>query len=178
MKTLVVVGHPNLSGSCINRRWTEALKSLQSEDLHVHVLTDVVKIDGSFDLLSEQALLQKFDRIILQFPLYWYMVPGIMKVWMDTVWAEGWCYGEGGTHMEGKLLEVAVSCGAPDFCFDESIPGNISLEKYMSFIIGTAGFIRAKAGGVFAFYGAGSPNLEERLEENTKQYIDFVLQKK
>lgn len=177
MKTLVVVGHPNLSKSKINRSWVEGLKPHEGEDLRIHILTDVIRADKSFDLASEQALLAQYDRIILQFPLYWYMVPGIMKEWMDTVWAEGWCYGDGGVHMEGKIIEVAVSCGAPDFVFDEKTPGNISLEKYMSFVIGSAGFVRAKAGGVFAFYGAGMPDVDSRIEKNVKDYIDFVTKK-
>lgn len=177
MKTLVVVGHPDLSKSKINRSWVEGLKSYEGDDLRIHVLADVIKADKSFDLASEQALLMQYDRIILQFPLYWYMVPGIMKEWMDTVWAEGWCYGDGGVHMEGKLIEVAVSCGAPDFVFDEQTPGNISLEKYMSFMIGSAGFMRAKAGGVFAFYGAGMPDVDSHIEENVREYIDFVTKK-
>lgn len=177
MKTIVVVGHPDLSQSKVSRRWVEALRPYEGEDLRIHILSDVVGADGRFDLEKEQKLLEAYDRIILQFPLYWYMVPSVMKEWMDTVWAEGWCYGDGGVHMEGKLLEVAVSCGAPEFVFDEAKPGNISLETYMAFMVGTAGFVRAKSGRVFAFYGAESPDSDSRLEANAKEYITFVTQK-
>ncbi len=174
MKTLVVVGHPNLARSVVNKTWTDAIRAIQNENLRVHALDEVVRADGSFDIVAEQRLLQEYDRIILQFPFYWYMVPGIMKEWMDTVWAEGWCYGEGGVHLEGKLIEAAVSCGAPEFCFDATKPGNISIETYMSFIVGSAAFVRARAGRIFAFYGAESDDVSTRLVENTRAYIDFV----
>lgn len=40
-------------------------------------------------LQSGAGIAEQYDRIVLQFPLYWYMPPAIMKMWMDTVWAEG-----------------------------------------------------------------------------------------
>lgn len=170
MKTLVVVGHPCLEKSVINKAWVEALRPFENEQLKIHILDEVIREDGTFDLSSEQKLLEEYDRIVLQFPLYWYMPPAIMKQWMDTVWADGWAWGEGGDKMKGKLIEAATSCGAPEIAFSGT-----SLATYLSFVAGSAGFVQAKSGDIFAFYAAEAPGYEARLEENCKEYIRFII---
>lgn len=169
MKTLVVVGHPHLGRSVVNKAWREALRSVESEDIIVHVLSDVADENGEFDIEAEHDLLKSVDRVVLQFPLYWYMPPSIMVHWMTTVWCDGWAYGEGGVCMEHLLLEVACSCGAPEVAF-----GQISLETYLSFLRGSAGFLRCRAGRIFAFYGAEAPDAMSRLPLNVEEYVRFV----
>ena len=93
---------------------------------------------------------------------------------MDEVWCEGWAYGDGGTMMENKQIDIAVSCGAPKFVFDA--PGAVSLSAYMNFLLGSAAFMRAKAGSVFALYGAEPKISQATLEENTKEYFKFLTQ--
>lgn len=169
MKTLVVVGHPNLEKSVINKAWREALRPIESDEVIVHVLSEVVGEDGNFDVAREQALLEGVDRVILQFPLYWYMPPAIMLHWMTTVWCDGWAYGENGVHMEHLLLEVACSCGAPEVAF-----GGTSLASYLQTIKGSAAFVRCRMGRIFAYYGAEAPDTMERLPKSIEEYIRFV----
>lgn len=170
MKTLVVVGHPHIATSVVNKAWTEAAESLRSEDVTVHVLEDAIRADGTFDLRAEQELISAADRIILQFPLYWYMPPGIMVEWMDTVWAEHWAWGEGGDAMVGKRIDAAVSCGAPEVAFRAT-----TLREYLAFVKGSAAFVRAEGGGFHAFYDAEGERAEERLTANVEEYKRFVL---
>ena len=40
--------------------------------------------------------------IVLQHPLYWYSVPGLLKHWFDKVLARGFAYGAGGRELVGK----------------------------------------------------------------------------
>lgn len=172
MKTIVIVGHPDLSSSVVNKAWVDALRFIESENVKVHVLHEAIQEDGLFNIKEEQVLLEQYDRIVLQFPLYWYMPPAIMKVWMDTVLAEGWAWGDCQHALKGKLLEVATSCGAPEVAFS-----NTSLETYLSFIRGTAGFIQAECGRCFAFYAAECEGVEQRLKGNCEEYIKFICEK-
>ncbi|MDN4754469.1 NAD(P)H-dependent oxidoreductase [Porphyromonadaceae bacterium W3.11] len=170
MKTLVVVGHPCLKNSVINKAWVNALRPYENDQMKIHILEDALLEDGTFDIKKEQDLLEQYDRIVLQFPLYWYMPPAIMKLWMDTVWAEGWAWGEGGDRMKGKVIDAATSCGAPEVAFSQT-----SLATYLSFVQGSAGFVQAKGGEYFAFYAAESFGYETRLKENCKEYISFIV---
>ena len=49
--------------------------------------------------------------MVLQFPIYWYSSPSILKEWQDLVLEFGWAYGPGGTHLHGKKLVLAVTLG-------------------------------------------------------------------
>lgn len=49
----------------------------------------------SADVLAEQEKLDWADALILQFPLWWYSMPAILKGWVDRVYAHGFAYGVG-----------------------------------------------------------------------------------
>lgn len=47
------------------------------------------------DIAREQAKLVWADTIILQFPLWWFSMPAILKGWVERVFAYGFAYGVG-----------------------------------------------------------------------------------
>lgn len=47
------------------------------------------------DVRAEQDKLLWADLLILQFPLWWYSMPAILKGWIDRVYAYGFAYGVG-----------------------------------------------------------------------------------
>jgi len=47
------------------------------------------------DVRAEQEKLLWADALILQFPLWWYSMPAILKGWVDRVYAYGFAYGVG-----------------------------------------------------------------------------------
>src|SRR6478752_3045271 len=49
----------------------------------------------SADIAAEQAKLKWADAVILQFPLWWFSMPAIMKGWVERVYAYGLAYGVG-----------------------------------------------------------------------------------
>jgi NAD(P)H dehydrogenase (quinone) len=61
------------------------------------------------------------DLLILQFPMWWYSVPAIMKGWIDRVFAFGVTYDFGRTWdqgvMRGKRAMLTFSTGAPESTF-------------------------------------------------------------
>lgn len=77
------------------------------------------------DVAAEQAKLMWADTIVIQFPLWWFSVPAILKGWFDRVLAAGWAYrvmdpndpkrslryGDG--NLKGKRGMLVVTTGAP-----------------------------------------------------------------
>lgn len=49
----------------------------------------------SADIAREQEKLLWADAVILQFPLWWYSLPAILKGWVERVYAYGFAYGVG-----------------------------------------------------------------------------------
>lgn len=68
--------------------------------------------DGVIDVRAEQKALERADHVVLQYPTYWYSVPGLMKTWLDEVMTPGWAYGPGRPGaLVGKTLRVATTTG-------------------------------------------------------------------
>ncbi|PCE33757.1 NAD(P)H-dependent oxidoreductase [Burkholderia ubonensis] len=47
------------------------------------------------DIAREQAKLKWADAVILQFPMWWFSMPAILKGWVERVYAYGFAYGVG-----------------------------------------------------------------------------------
>ncbi len=60
---------------------------------------------------TRHELLEAADRVILQFPFYWYSSPALLKEWEDEVITAGWAYG-GGHALKGKELKLVVTTGS------------------------------------------------------------------
>lgn len=86
------------------------------------------------DIKAEQEKLLAADNVILQFPLWWFTVPAIMKGWMDRVFANGFGYGTsrawkryGDGVLAGKRAMIVVTTGAADaHLSDRGINGDIN----------------------------------------------------
>lgn len=115
MKTTVFVFHPRLNaGSRVNARLVQAARAAGTPDSPVEV-RDMYALypDFRIDVEAEKVALTDADRIVLQFPMYWYSTPALLKQWEDDVLEHGWAYGSTGTALHGKELGVAVSPGGP-----------------------------------------------------------------
>ncbi|AVX09704.1 MULTISPECIES: NAD(P)H-dependent oxidoreductase [Priestia] len=114
MKTLVLIAHPHIESSRVNKKWKES--ALNQTDVTVHDLYETY-CDQPIDVKVEQQLLLAHDRIVFQFPLYWYSSPPLLKQWFDEVFTFGWAHGPGGTKLTGKEWVLAISIGSPEHSY-------------------------------------------------------------
>ncbi len=71
------------------------------------------------EITAEQEKLKRADAVILQFPMWWYSMPAILKGWVDRVYARRFAYGVGPKgytrfgegNLKGKRAMVAVTAG-------------------------------------------------------------------
>ena len=110
MNTTVLVFHPHFDRSRVNRALADAAEGVPG--VQVRRMYELYP-DLRIDVAAEQAVLAAADRIVLQFPMYWYSCPALLKQWEDDVLTYGWAYGSTGTALRGKELLLAVSPGAP-----------------------------------------------------------------
>lgn len=109
MKTTVFVFHPHLTdGSKVNKALADAAKNENIEVRDMYQLYPDFKIDVE----REKQVLTATDRIVLQFPIYWYQTPALLKQWFDDVLEHGWAYGSTGKALQGKEVLLAASFGA------------------------------------------------------------------
>lgn len=129
MNTLVILAHPNLETSRVNKTWKAALE--QHENVTVHDLYATYP-DFQIDVERERQLLLSHDRIVFQFPFYWYSSPAILKEWQDLVLSYGWAYGQSGTQLHGKEFLLAVSTGGPAEAYQPEGYNRFNMEELLS----------------------------------------------
>lgn len=118
MKTLVIVIHPDIENSAVNRKWLETLKRFP-EKYTVHQLYGAYP-DQKLDVAAEQKLFEAHEVVVFQFPFYWFSGPPLFKQWLDEVMTCGWAYGSrSGYRMAGKKIALAISLGIDQ---DEYMP--------------------------------------------------------
>lgn len=56
------------------------------------------------DIRAEQAKLRWADTIIIQYPMWWFSVPAILKGWFDRVLTKGFAYGAADPQYQGRTM--------------------------------------------------------------------------
>lgn len=173
LKTLIVVSHPNLTHSVVNKRWIEELKKYP--DLYtVHDLYQAYP-DGVIDVAKEQALVEQHGNLILQFPLYWFNCPPRLKQWLDEVFLYGWAYGStSGYKLKSHKIALAVSAGISQEDFVEGGQYNGSLQQILQPFELTAKYVQADYAEPYLFYDAEFKLSPERVEASAKGYIEYL----
>jgi NAD(P)H dehydrogenase (quinone) len=82
------------------------------------------------DVARELDRLLRADLLVLQFPLWWFGMPAILKGWIDRVFLSGTVYGRSAVFERGRLRgKRAVACvttGAPESAFGpDSLNGEL-----------------------------------------------------
>lgn len=92
----------------------------QTEEMHA------TEMNGfSADIESEIEKLEWCDLLILQFPLWWFGLPAVLKGWVDRVFAMGRTYGGGRIYEDGvfrrKQALLSLTTGGPEEGYSEGV---------------------------------------------------------
>ncbi|MBC2850277.1 NAD(P)H-dependent oxidoreductase [Cetobacterium sp. 8H] len=170
MKILVVVSHPDLDNSVVNKRWIEELK--KEDDIKIRNLDEFYP-DRDIDIEVEKKYLEEAERVVFQFPFYWYSMPGIMRDYFDKVLEFKWAYGPNGDALKGKEFLVAVSVGAPQYSYQGGSYNNFTITELLRPLEATANAIQMIYLPYFAVFD--TPRLkEEQVNESAKNYIAHI----
>lgn len=106
--------HPAHKFSGANRAmWEAALRvgGISNVDLYADYPRYDIRID------AEQERLLEHDVIVLQFPLFWYSAPALVKEWIDLTFERGFAYGDGGDKLDGKWLMLAITTAGAEAAY-------------------------------------------------------------
>ncbi|WP_261512825.1 NAD(P)H-dependent oxidoreductase [Chryseobacterium paludis] len=173
MKTLVIVTHPNMDDSLINKRWMEALAQYPEK----YTIHDLYKIypDEKIDVIKEQELIESYDKIIFQFPFYWFSSPPLLKKWLDEVLTYGWAYGsKSGYKVGGKKIALAVSAGVNEEDYSATGEYKYTMEELTRPYELSFEYIKADYKGIFTYFGMEVNTTQEWVEKSVSMYLDFI----
>jgi NAD(P)H dehydrogenase (quinone) len=117
---------------------------------------------GTFspDIIAEQRKLAWCDLLLLQFPLWWYGVPAIVKGWIDRVLAYGFAYGQG-YNLSGRRAILVTTTGGPVRTFTSEKQRTIS-DMLDTIQRGTLYFCGMDVLPPYAIYGAAHADSDQR----------------
>jgi glutathione-regulated potassium-efflux system ancillary protein KefG len=168
-KTVILFAHPTFANSRLNKALVAAASEI--DGVEIRNLCEIYGNDISkIDVKAEQASLLNNDRIIFQFPLYWYSSPAMLKEWQDKVLEYGFAYGSSGDKLKDKEFLVVTTAGGSKADYDSSEYG---LNQILTPFKVTAQFTGMKYGSFFAIYDALNIT-DEELNGQTLEYIKLL----
>jgi len=159
---LLTLAHPALERSRANRALAKAAKGL--EGVTFHDLYETYP-DFAIDIEAEQEKLLAHDVIAVQFPLYWYATPALLKEWFDLVWLHGFAYGLDGNALAGKRLFAACTTGGAAKAYHAHGYNRFSMDEYLRPLEQTAYLCGMVWETPFVVHGAAIKDDEELKDE-------------
>lgn len=173
MKTLIVAAHPEIETSVVNKRWLEELKKYP-DSYTIHELYKEYP-DEKIDVEREQKLIESHGNLILQFPIFWFNCPSLLKKWLDEVFIHGWAYGSnGGDKLKDRKVALAVTAGVKEEDYCENGRYLYTLKQLLSPFEITFRYTNADYRSFFPFYGAEDAPSSEELKKNSEAYLEFL----
>jgi glutathione-regulated potassium-efflux system ancillary protein KefG len=161
MKILVLFAHPAFHKSKVNKILVDGLSDMESVTFH-DLYQEYPDLD--FDVKREQDLLMKHDVVVLQFPLFWYSTPAILKEWQDLVLEHGWAYGSQGNALKDKLFLCLVTTGGPRKAYRVGDFHNHTMNQLLSPLRQTAVLCKMKTLPPFVVHSTHALTLDETLD--------------
>ncbi len=170
MNILVLVAHPNMSQSRVNKTWAERIR--QEPRVTVRELYAAYP-DFKIDVEKEQRLLEAHDRVVFQFPFYWYSTPALLKQWQDDVLTYGWAFGPGGTRLRDKELMLAISAGSSEDAYRWDGYNRFTIGELTAPLQAVANLTGMRFLAPFTFCNAAAAS-EEQIRASAEAYVKHV----
>lgn len=150
-RLVVYYAHPGHKHSHVNRNMERAARGVAGITF-VDLYADYPRFD--IDVEIEQQRLLDHDVVLLQFPLFWYSTPSILKEWQDLVLEHGFAYGAGGDKLVGKRLMLAITAAGPEDAYTTGGYQHYPLRDFLRPLEQTARLCGMQFAPPYVLYGA------------------------
>lgn len=161
----------NKYSSKVNSSWIKELKKYPKE-FNIHNLYEANNKED-FNILKEQQLIEAHDKLILQFPIYWFNCPPLMKKWLDDVFLNGWAYGDN-NKMKNRDVRLIVTAGIKESSYKSTGRYKHTLDEVLVPFEVTFNYMQANYKGFYAFYSAEHESTDIRIENSHPEMLKFV----
>lgn len=175
---LIILGHPNIEQSLANKT---IIKELEQSDLEIEI-RDLAKLypDYKIDSKAEQEALLRHKNIVFQYPLYWYNMPAILKLWFDMVLEYQFAYGSKGDKLKGKNFIPSFTVGASESEYHTLGEHHFRVYEFCKNLEQTAYYTQMNFVEPFYFHGTSinagytEEDLKEKAREQAKRLINLL----
>ncbi len=167
---LLLFAHPRPDLSVCNTSLFAAAADL--DVTRVDLYGENPRYDIDVDLAQQR--LRDHHTVVLQFPVYWYSTPPLMKQWIDLVLEYGFAYGVGGDALAGKRLLCAVTTGAQESAYSADGVHGHSLRELLRPLERTAVLCQMTYLPPFALFGAQRAATEQTFAAHTANWRSLL----
>ena len=171
-KTLVVFAHPYLEHSNSN------VELINFYVRHQHfTLRDLYEEYPDFHIAAfrERKRLQQYDRFIFQFPIIWFGIPPLLKLWIDEVLDRNWLTGEEINPLENKDIYIVVTTGGKERSFSKNGTYKYTIDEIISGLIVSLNVFKANVKDITVVYEAHKLSKKEIIFQK-KKFVDTLNQ--
>lgn len=116
-----------------------------------------------------QKLIESHGNLILQFPIFWFNCPSLLKKWLDEVFIHGWAYGSNGRDkLKDRKVALAVTAGVKEEDYCETGRYLYTLNQLLAPFEITFRCTNADYRSFFSFYGAEDEPSSEDLKRTPR----------
>ncbi len=150
-KVIHYYAHPGHRFSHANKAMWDASLSVNDVE-HVDLYAEYPRHNVNID--REQQRLLDHDVIVMQFPIFWYSSPSLLKEWIDLTLEHGFAYGKDGDKLAGKWLMLAVTAAGPEEAYSEGGYQHFPLRTFLTPFEQTARLSKMRFAAPYVFHDA------------------------
>ncbi len=160
-KTLVLFAHPYFEHSTTNVRLLECYDSMD----HV-TLRDLYEDYPDFHIqpFRERKRIVDYDRIIFHFPIIWFGLPPLLKLWIDEVFDMRWISETGLNILSGKDALIVTSVGGRELNYSKDGKFGATVSDLLTGLRVSLEVNNIELKGIHVIYNADNLS-EEELEQ-------------
>ena len=171
---LVLLSHPYLHASNSHKNISTHLANIPG--VTVRHIDEVALTSGHFDSKVERKFWQSAGTIILEFPLYWYHSPALLKQYLDDVLTDDWAY-ESNYDLAGKNLQVLTTTGGIEELYSASGEHGFKLSEILTPYKAIASFTKMNYLPELAIYAANylsESELQSEIDQIAARISDLT----
>jgi putative NADPH-quinone reductase len=176
MSVLVLLAHSDINRSIANRTIVDALAS--HDGIEVRNLNQLYP-NYKINVAAEQAAVRRADRVVFQFPLHWYSVPGILKIWLDAVYERGFAHGMDGSELEGKSFFASLTVGGSEPMYQPGGFHNFTIEQLLAPLQQMSNYTGMRYQPALVSYdmvfAPGESNTREAIAQRARQHAESLM---
>ncbi|MDH2631184.1 NAD(P)H-dependent oxidoreductase [Acinetobacter baumannii] len=161
---LLILAHPYYTQSIANKTIVNELIKTYP-DLEVRDIFQLYP-DYKIDVSAEQEALLRHDTIILQYPMFWFNMPAILKLWFDEVFTYQFAYGSQGDKLKDKKVIISITVGQKEANMVNDQENLI--DSFLKSVQHSIQYTQMQLSGTFLLYDvsplSGNPESKIKLE--------------
>lgn len=170
-RLIVYYAHPGNKYSHANAQMIRRARAVTDITL-VDLYAEYPRFDIQID--REQQRLLEHDVILLQFPMFWYSTPSLLKEWQDLVLEHGFAYGAGGDRLKGKHLMLAVTAAGDRDAYSEQGYQRYPIRTFLTPLERTVRLCHMAFVAPYVLYASLRAPDDGRLQAHVRGYGELI----